>query len=33
MNLKKFKWQKLHKPNQTGTENSYPQEKTINENG
>ena len=30
--LKKFKWQKLHKPNQTGTENSYHPKKNNNEN-
>tara|TARA_B100001123_G_C14316096_1_gene633279 strand:- start:139 stop:498 length:360 start_codon:yes stop_codon:yes gene_type:complete len=30
--LKKFEWQKLHKPNQTGTENSYHPKKNNNEN-
>ena len=30
--LKKFHWQKLHKPNQTGTEDSYHPKKNNNEN-
>ena len=30
--LKKFDWQKLHKFNQTGTEDSYHPKKNNNEN-